>query len=251
MSETSTALTVRGGVGLTSKRLVVKPDRILLVQPTSKEGTPGRFRFASTGEEFSSLQLVHLKDDEGRQLYLEGASEMKKDNLICFSTDGIVPHSSSRVRQNDVCAGCPKSDWTKWRASHKVSDLPPCKEVLNAMVLERSTGLPYFLSLKGRSITNYDEVLQSIARECIKLQAKGENPNVFDFSFELTTEKYKAYYVVKMASRPGLIKAEDRSRFGELYERYVSEAARGKFEAEEAAREADIETELSEGEYVV
>ena len=245
---------VKGGVGLNSKYTKIRPDRIVVVQPTSTTGTPGKFRFSATGEEFSELQLVHLQDREGRT-YFEG-TDFKAENLICYSEDNILPSKNARIPQSLDCASCAHSDWTKYRQTRNILDLPKCKEVLHALVLERSSGLPFNFDIRGKSISGYAEALQIIARKCVLMQAKGLNPNVYDFSFKVTLMRSGTYYVIKVVEGSvGLIKEEEREKFGELYVKYVSELEREKMEADEAIREAkavgEVETGLTtDGEYI-
>jgi hypothetical protein len=241
---------VKGGVGLNSKYTRIRPDRIVIVQPTSKTGTPGKFRFDATGEEFAELQLVHLQDREGRT-YFEG-TDFKVENLVCYSENNIVPSKNARIPQSLDCASCAHSDWTKYRQSRNILDLPKCKEVLHALVLERSSGLPFKFDIRGKSIGGYAEALQIIARKCVLMQAKGLNPNVYDFSFKISLVRSGTYYAVKVVEGSvGLIKEDEREKFGDLYVKYVSELEREKMEADEALREAKeigaVEADLTTG----
>jgi hypothetical protein len=251
-TESKAALATVGGVGLGSRHAQIKPDYIVVVQPTSTEGKPGTFRFASTGDEFQEIQLVHLTDSDRRKYY-EG-QDFKSGNLICWSLDGLVPDSRAKIPQSMDCASCSRSSWEKYRQTGNKLDLPPCKEILHNLVIERSSGLPFYFDVKGRSIKGYEEALQSIARQCVLLQARGGTPNIYEFSFVLTLEKVGAYYVVKMKGKPGLIAKEDREKFSALYEKYVQQAEQAKQASEVAVQDAQavrsVEEELTDGEYI-
>ena len=88
--------------------------RVSIIQPTSREGTPGRLKMNITGEEREQIDLVVLRVQRGKVLW----SATLGEDPICKSNDGIVPSADSP--QSDVCCEvhgnhlrpvCPAATW--------------------------------------------------------------------------------------------------------------------------------------------
>lgn len=62
-------------------------------------------------EPISILPIVILgyNPRRGRSFYIKGYDEKKPTAPDCFSDDGVKPSDSSKLKQNPVCKGCPKS----------------------------------------------------------------------------------------------------------------------------------------------
>jgi hypothetical protein len=229
------------GVGFNSKYLQVKPDRITLVQPTTTAdgAIPGKLRIGSTGEQFSEMRLVALFEPVDRRNYYEGEG-FSGDNLVCFSQDCVRPHPRSKILQAEYCDMCPRASWEKYEQSHRREDLPPCKKFLHNLVVERQTKLPYYLDVYSTSRSPFLRGLQTIARGMALLKSQGKIPNIFDFSFTLTSKKVPgaAYYVLDIKDVKGM-NDDERAEFGELYLKMANaiSSQRSVTETEEAETE--------------
>lgn len=62
-------------------------------------------------EPISILPIVILgyNPRRGRAYYIKGYDEAKPAAPDCFSEDGVAPSDNSKLKQNPVCKGCPKS----------------------------------------------------------------------------------------------------------------------------------------------
>jgi hypothetical protein len=244
---------VKGGIGLSSKYMQVRPDRIALVQPTSQQGTVGKLRIASTGEEFSEMQLVLLFEPVERRSFFEGEG-FSADNLSCYSLDMNEPDPRAKYPQAEYCKLCPKADWTEYRKSGKREDLPPCKTYLHNLVLERATKLPYYLDVRSTSIKPFSAGLQQIARQFALLKSKGVTPNIFDFSFVLTSEKVPgaAYYTMKVKDVAPIAES-DRAAFGDLFLQFINRGVAEDTEVEEVKQDTKVTSAIVDDnqEYVI
>ena len=249
---------IKGGVGSDSEFMQVRPDRIVLVQNTSEEiikrgGIPGKLFFESTGDQFDSLQLVQLTPPRKTRSYFEGKG-FSKENLICFSSNNIVPDTRARIPQSMDCASCSKGSWAKYRETGQQSDLPKCKETIRNVVADRVSQLPYYLDVRGTNIPVWvgnRGLMQVLARKMALMRSQGLNPNIFDFSFTLYTVKSGVYY--NLAFRDvGLIKDEDKAKFGALYLQLTNAQLENQLTQEEAAvAKADAEVTSEMAEYTI
>ena len=197
------------------------------------------------------MQLVQLIEPKPSRAYFQGKG-FSRDNLVCFSRDSITPDPRAKVVQSMDCASCSKGSWAKYRETGNKSDVPPCKESFRNVVADRVTQLPYFLDIRSTNIPVWLDrrtgLMQVIARKMALLRSQGLEPNLFDFSFKVYTVKSGIYY--NLAFREvGLIKDEDKAKFGSLYIQLIN-ARLEQQEAQEqkVAAEADatVTAEMSE-----
>lgn len=248
---------VKGGIGLSSKFLQVKPDRIALVQPTSQAGTAGNLRIASTGEEFKEMKLVLLFEPVERRSFFEGEG-FSGDNLSCYSLDMNTPDPRAKFPQAEYCKMCPKGSWDTWSKTKRREDLPPCKTYIHNLVIDRVTKLPYYLDIRGSSINPFKSGLQRIARQYALLKSQGQNPNIFDFSFTLTSQKVPgaAYYILEVKDVAPINDA-DRQEFGDLFLQLTNRIfTNDSVEVEAVAQTATaaatiVDASVTDGEYVI
>ena len=73
--------------------------RYKIVQPTSKEGTPGLFRNNLTNEERDKVNVVVLAATKGRVCWSENIEE----DPVCRSSDGLNPSKDVEKPFNQVC----------------------------------------------------------------------------------------------------------------------------------------------------
>ena len=158
-----------------SRLFQLKPATLELVsKSTQQEGaTPGKFRVTATNQHFDEIRAVLLFSPvEQRELYIKGA--YSKDSKICFSLDNFQPHQAAKDPKAMYCEVCPFGDvnWKKYREAKKagvkgeeLSKLtPPCRKYWHLFLAERTTKMPYYLNIKGLSVTPFEASMQNIAR---------------------------------------------------------------------------------------
>ncbi len=234
----------------------LRPATVEVVQKmTRAEGaTPGKFRVAETGEEFSEMHLVLLDKPNLRRTFYEKGAPFGAEAL-CYSIDSNIPGQRAKVPQAMSCEKCPRSDWTKWNKTHNREDLPLCRAYYSLPVVDRVTMLPYRFQVRGKSIsekkkaTGLKVAMSNLARvAALMLAQNGVMPNLFDFSFKVNTVKVEdasgLYYVINFKDFAP-IKEEDRAAFGNLYMRYVASRQQGADESELTGEEAVLNTEFT------
>ena len=124
--------------------------RYTVVQPTSKEGTPGTFRSNLDGSERSELNVVPLRIQRGRVLW---SAEIGTDP-VCRSTDGLYPSSQIERPVSDTCCiivgrrlqpVCPKAAWPR-------HGRPECRDTFLLVALDLSTETPFAMGFHGSAI---------------------------------------------------------------------------------------------------
>ena len=152
------------GVGLGVPMFRSKVKYLELVQPSSRQPNVkcGEFRVVSTNEHLgSTIKVVMLGAPQPMRDYFEG-SDFKKENLKCFSIDGVRPHEHAREPQAMYCATCPKGDimWDKWRKTRLTADLPKCGLKFKLTLADRKTQSPYFIDVKGKSVAIFQKAMK-------------------------------------------------------------------------------------------
>jgi hypothetical protein len=124
--------------------------RYVVVQPTSKEGTPGTFRSNLDGSERSELRLAPLRIQRGRILW---SAEIGTDP-ICRSSDGLYPSPLIDHPMSETCcivAGrrlrpvCPKAEWPR-------QGRPECRDTFLLVALDLASGTPFAMGFHGSAI---------------------------------------------------------------------------------------------------
>jgi hypothetical protein len=124
--------------------------RYVVVQPTSKEGTPGTFRSNLDGSERTELRLTPLSIRRGRVLW---SAEIGTDP-ICRSDNGLDPSPTVEHPVAEACcivAGrrlrpiCPKAQWPR-------QGRPECRDTFLLVALDLVTGTPFAMSFHGSAI---------------------------------------------------------------------------------------------------
>jgi hypothetical protein len=269
----STELTVinsatiqQGGLGInsTSKYLKnVKPATVTIVQPNSQvDGVKkGSLYIKDLGTGFPELRCTLLSlPEESRALYLGEPGELNRspENLICFSNDMVAPHPKAKIPQSLKCANCAKADWGPWREykeQNGVSNkalIPPCDAQIMALMIDTQLKMPLRMFVRATSKGPFDAGMEQIARMILMKQASGENPNVFDISFKLSTKlvtkgKYQNYVPILTDAR--WITPEEREQFGAVYAQYINSHT-VVTPAEDVKNSQEIDNAVVEGEYV-
>jgi hypothetical protein len=218
--------------GLDASSFVI--PRIKIVQPTSKEGTPGTLRINLTGDEFSDLPVIVVKAIQGRILW---DPDLTKEKALCRSYDFMTPDPSIENPFSSACAKrvknlrgqdilTPACDQAKWIGEKK----PECSETYNLLCLQAEDFLPFWISLAGASIAPVKKYLSAIALRRSRL---------FQWETILATEQRtepKRHYVAAFSTPRPL----DADRANQVAQTIVdlqlaSIDIRRTFEAEEAA----------------
>lgn len=154
-----------GFEGLDPSSVVIIP-RIKLVQPTSKEGTPGTFRINLTGEEFENLPIIVIKAMQGRTMW---DPDPGKEDVLCRSYDFFTPDPSIEKPFAPTCAKKAMNikkqmvtmtlcEQAKWHGETK----PECSEVYNLLCLLSEDFVPFWLTIHGASIKAVRSYLSAI-----------------------------------------------------------------------------------------
>lgn len=97
------------GVDFNNPLFRLEPSTLSIVQPSSKleGGIKGNLVIHETGDQFESVRATLLvMPTEGRQYHIGDRRDMNRtpENLMCFSTDMIVPHDKAIQPQAMTCA---------------------------------------------------------------------------------------------------------------------------------------------------
>src|SRR5208337_2448420 len=193
---TNTAIEQGGlGVDFNNPLFRLEPSTLSIVQKNSTvEGAiQGNLRITETGDQFDTMWATLLMMPvEGRQYHIGNPSEMNRvpENLMCFSTDMVVPHAKSRIPQAINCASCPKADWGPWREYKEANNgqtdkalIPSCDRSYKALLIDDKYKLPLRMYLRSDSREPFEKGMQNLARVIAMLKAQGKNPNIFDVKF--------------------------------------------------------------------
>jgi len=124
--------------------------RYAVVQPTSKEGTPGTFRSNLDGSERSELNVVPLRVQRGRVLW---SAEIGTDP-ICRSSNGLDPSPTIERPVSAACCvivgrrlqpACPKAVWPR-------HGRPECRDTFLLVALDLATETPFVMGFHGSAI---------------------------------------------------------------------------------------------------
>ena len=233
--------------GGNSRLFRLKPAQVELQQKTSRaEGSQeGKFRVTDTGAHFEQIQGVLIFEPAEKRSYYQSKNEFGVPPL-CYSNDGIEPSDRSQQKQALRCANCRQSSWATWQKTKKSDDLPKCKNRYEMTIVDRTSKVPYKLSVRGKSISPMSNAMQEIARlaELYRAENNGQYPNLFDFSFNIKSQSKRdnsGVYYVMVFSDIKMIREEDRAEFGALYQKFV--AAQNSGELNEEAAQEDMKTD--------
>jgi len=287
----STALTVlngalaQGGIGTNSKLFQVKPSTLELVQKMTRQpgAEPGRIRDTGLNTHYDELHIVMLfVPAEQQQLFTKG--QFNKESKVCFSLDGITPHEYAKEPKALNCASCKLNakvgkNWDKWRTTKSPDDVPPCKNYYHLVVADRLTQMPYYLNVKGKSVSEFEAAMKNVARLIAQMTAnvkmenkkiKADNdallatvkegepgpelkpyrplPNIFDISFKIfvAQEPGAANYIFGFKEFAAM-NEENRKEFGQVYLDFVSQRNSG-LVVDQATVEAEADAAVAASE---
>jgi hypothetical protein len=259
-----TALAKGGqGINFGSKLFALTPATVSINQPmTQAEGAiPGKLRISETGDQFDSMRVVLLTMPvEQRSFYAGEAGQLNRtpENLMCFSRDMERPDAKAKVPQAMRCQGCPKASWEPWRTKFEKSGIkdpkliPPCDAYYYALFIDQVYKMPLAMYIRGNSKSPFESAMKNLSRKFAMMKSQGHNPNIFDLSFVITTEKGKsggkisANYVLKIDnSTIKVITDEERSAFGDVYLQFINRGVKSVEEQAAAEAEAQIENQAA------
>jgi hypothetical protein len=259
------------GVDFSNKLFALKPATLSIVQPNSQvEGAKkGFLRINETNDQYEEMwATLMLMPTEQRQYHIGNKGDLNRtpENLMCFSTDMIVPHAKARVPQAMNCANCPKADWDPWREfkeknGYSNKDLiPPCDAHYMAYLIDTQYKLPLRMFIRSKAKETFEYGMNNVARVIAMMKAEGKNPNIFDVKFKIstkliTTGKFTSY--VPLFTDPTPITEVEREQFGAIYLQFLDQRQRKEQTEAQAEAEADIsesqasvDSSVTEGEYV-
>jgi hypothetical protein len=192
--------------------------RVSVVQPTSREGTPGRLRSNLTGDERETIDLVVLRVQRGKVLW----STTLGEDPVCKSNDGLVPAASVEHPQSDRCCEvrgphlrpvCPAATWR-----------PTPGNVYVLVCLDLASEQPFMLSIHGSGLRSV-RILRSVLLQ--------RRLNLFDAAVTLKLRKQTnsrgSYFTpefvnIRLIDPPG--------RYRDRYEQFAAYDSEGTFDAE-------------------
>lgn len=219
------------GIDFSSKLFQLKPTTLTINQGmTQAEGAiPGKLRVVETGEQFDDLTVTLLvTPEEARSWYIGEKGQLKRtpENLMCFSRDMVRPDPRSKMPQAITCATCDKHSWTNIEGQPGIP--PECDPYYFAVFIDAVTQTPMKMYIYGTNKKPFEAGMQQLARTIKLLQAKGENPSIFDISFKISTEKYRnkagqVNHILKVDGKSfHKVTPEEAEAFGQLYTSYIN-----------------------------
>ena len=223
----------------------ITPSQLVIIQPTSRDenGTPGTFKDTVTGQSYREIKLVPLTiisktPGMPRVLFQEGSA--LGSDPICRSNDGIAPAANSQAPQSKLCKGCKHSAWRTIGGKKKP---PACREKAKILFIERETGLPYRITLGGRSVSPVKKVLETIIKYALSSVKQGIRATLHDFVTTMwlkrETDAKGTYYVVQFKDTARITNV---GAYDELYNELVK--ARNALKAAEDEPTAGIEADV-------
>lgn len=232
-----------GGEGL--EGFTLKPATMKLVQNTTNEegAVKGKLFDTLSKSNFDSMKVVLLSIRGGR-VYFPPGGDLGADP-ICRSDDGIVPSPNAQVPQSAKCATCDHGA-KMWAAYKSTGQKPDCQEKFRILFIDRESGLPYNMTIGGKTISALKKLKDAIFRDVISSRAKGVVRSIYDYSVEIkpvsVTGRKGTYYELAFLN---LAKIAEPGEFGPLFEMFVKNAK--SYAIEEADGAVDAEYLEDEG----
>jgi len=201
--------------------------RFKIVQPVSREGTPGHFRCNVTGEEVKEISCVILTIRKGMVLFAEG----NEARALCRSRDALEPDPVVEEPVSEVCSVVRGRKLVPVceRAKFVGSQPPECRMTYNVLGLRLDSQQyePFLISLHGTSLRPVRMFL-SICKQ--------KRTHLFDVQTTLglneTTNTKGRFYIISFESVQDV---EPLGSFSQLFEELRFYDPTTTFEAEEGA----------------
>lgn len=245
MQNESTALTTAQHNQMTTSGLEnykIKPNLVKLMQTNHlakySDAIPGAYRdVASSSKQWvteangklvpTSIKIIPLLVKQQKVFFKPGGALGSKP--ICKSADGIKPitNNPDLEPQSEFCSTCVHSSWKEYRRTKKK---PACQDRPWLLFIDAEDELPYFISFTSRSIRNFNQVVDQIARDVTSENKKNANNpdyvpyNLYDYTLELGSYKdindYGQFFVSKFENLRK-VKLENKGKYRPYYEKYV------------------------------
>jgi hypothetical protein len=209
--------------------------RFKIVQPTSKEGTPGRFKNNLTNEEIDKLSVVVLAASKGRVCW----SENLEEDPICRSGDGLLPSDNVESPVNSICgtkengkrfeAVCPNAKWGD------NNERPLCNEVINLLCVSKDDHVPFFISVHGTQLKPVRAYLSALG-----LRKKSLYEYQATMSLKETSNQKGKFFVVQFEDLKES-KPDQKEIFRAMFFQYSGHSIDQTFEAEQKMKEDGLE----------
>jgi hypothetical protein len=201
----------------------VKPSQIRLIQQGSSGAGEtvkvGKLVDTLSGNHYDKLLVVPLEIRAGRVFF--PPDKNVGGTPLCRSNDGIVPANNVPERQASSCAICPHGP-KLWRTFKQTGIKPDCDETQNLLFIERESGFPHYLTIKGSSIKLFKSMQTAILREILMNRTRGLDLKLYDFSFEIVPTKIQGakgnYYILNFANPT---RVANQGEYGPLYDMFV------------------------------
>ena len=198
--------------------------RLSIVQPSSKEGTPGTFRSNLTGEEKEQLRITPMTYSKGMVHW----SEELGNDPECRSNDALTPDPTIENPKHDRCHErignrlrpvCPYAVW-------RDKEPPTCKMTYNLIAIEMESMRPFLVSLHGTSVRSAKKLISYVWQS---------RRNFFDVGCRMSLSKVNntrgTFFVVEFND----YEDHEPGTFRELFESLRSYDVNRTFEAEQEA----------------
>lgn len=253
-NQNNLALANQGGLGVdfNDDLFRLKPVTLVINQPSTQaeNAIKGKLRIVETGDQFDEMIVTLLvKPVKQRAFYIGEAGTLNRtpENKVCFTRqvvknekgyDVSVPDLKSSIPQAARCFGCPKNDWSKWQENKVKENIPPCEDYYLALLIDTMYNMPLKMYLRSTAKKPFESAMANLARKIAMMKAQNLNPNIFDISFKLSTEKVQKGNTTSWIPRFTdfkVISEEQKAEFGQMYLSYTQQGAQE--DAEEAAQE--------------
>ena len=135
--------------------------RLGIVQPSSRNGTPGTFRSNLTSEEWKEMRITPFTYRKG-MVYWKDGEEL--GDPICRSRDALTPDSKVDKPQNPTChtrtdgrllPTCPRATWPEGDGK------PDCAMTFDFLAMGEGDK-PFMISLRGMSVRSAKALISHV-----------------------------------------------------------------------------------------
>jgi hypothetical protein len=205
--------------------------RYKIVQPTSKEGTPGTFKNNLTNDETDKVNVVVLAASKGRVCWGENLEE----DPICRSSDGLLPSDNVENPVNEICGNKengqrfePVCSNAKWGENN---ERPLCNEVINLLCVGKDDLVPFFISLHGTQLKPVRAYLSALG---LRKKSLYEYQSTLGLK-EASNNKGK-FYVIQFTNLKEN-KPEEKEAFRAMYFQFAGHTIDQTFDAEKKMKD--------------
>jgi hypothetical protein len=199
------------------------PAVLKLVQNTTTDegAVKGKLFDTLSKTNFESMRVVPLAIKVGR-VYFPPGGDLGAEP-ICRSNDGIKPSEDAQIPQATNCENCDRGAkmWKDYKATGKK---PDCQEKFRMLFVSRETGLPYWLTIGGKSVSRVKDLQKGLFRDILggRMKTPREDRAIYDYTFVIKPVSVQGrkgtYYELSFVE---LEKVANVGEFGALYAEFV------------------------------